>query len=530
MLTVALLLAGVWLALVLARWLRVPSIPVLLVFGAILANARLLTGETMNDVLNLGATFILFVAGTELNPERVGKQKRAALRVGLLHFVLLGLAGYGAALLLGFGPITSLYISLALTASSTLVGLNLLQRRKQVFEPFGRLVLGVLLLQDLLVILLIPIVTQASRGLSAIAYGMLATLGMVALTFACLRWLSPLILRLRDDEETLLVAVLGLLFVFVGGADMLGIPLVAGAFLAGLALSRFPVSGVLRSQLGSITDFFSALFFLALGGFLVFPNLLEMAQALVLSALVIVLTLPLVIIIAERAGFSALPAIESGLLLAQTSELSLVVALQGVVLGHIGSDVFTVIALVTAFTMLLTPFLSSDTVARWLLRFHPLRAQALVTTRPRDHVLLLGCGSGGMPLLETLLAGGKHVVVVDDDPAIIARLSEGEIPCIRGDANDPDVLEAAGAARARIISSTIRRPRDNARLLATAKSVPVLVRVFDDHDADWVREMGGIPILASAAAAHSFMRWFETHYSRDPQELEPASPLGEMVS
>jgi Trk K+ transport system NAD-binding subunit len=114
-----------------------------------------------------------------------------------------------------------------------------------------------------------------------------------------------------------------------------------------------------------------------------------------------------------------------------------------------------------------------------------------------------------MPLLETLLAGGNQVVVVDDDPAIIARLREGEVPCIRGDASDRDILDAAGARHARIISSTMRRARDNRQMLETARGTPALVRVFDDHDANWVESLGGIAVLSSAAAAQAFLKWYD---------------------
>jgi hypothetical protein len=74
------------------------------------------------------------------------------------------------------------------------------------------------------------------------------------------------------------------------------------------------------------------------------------------------------------------------------------------------------------------------------------------------------------------------------------------------------VLLRAGADRASVILSTIRRPEDNRTLLRIAGKRPVLVRVFDPLDADWIRDMGGRPILYSDAAADEFLRWFSTRF------------------
>jgi monovalent cation:H+ antiporter-2, CPA2 family len=445
MFALAALLAGAAVGFGIAKWLRLPPIPVLLVAGVLLSATGLVpTTGVLQDALVLGLTVLVFVAGVELNPRRVGLQRRAALRVGITQFAVLGGLGLLTSLALGFALAESLYLALALTASSTLIVVRLLQQRQQLFEPFGRLVIGVLLLQDLLVILLIPVITRAPEGWQAAGLGLLAALLLMGVAWVFLRWITPmLITRLDLDEESLLLTTLALLFVFLALADVLGLPLIAGAFLAGVALSPFPLSGLLRGQLNSLSDFFLALFFTALGGLLVIPSAVALFQVLVLALLVVLATPPLVTVVAERAGLSARPAIESGLLLAQTSEFSLIVALQALALGHVDPQIFTVIALVTVSTMILTPFVATDRVTWRLMALHPLRQQAQGSRPMRDHIVLLGCGDNGMPLLETLLAAGYEVLVVDDDPAVIENLQEGDIPCIRGDGSDFEVLRTA---------------------------------------------------------------------------------------
>lgn len=510
MIGIAIFLAGAATAHAVVRWLGLPSTPVLIVVGIALARLEALPAELLQETLVLGLAFLLFASGIELNPSRVRAQRRAALQVGLLQFIVLGALGILVSLALGFDPLTSFYLGLALTASSTLVVVGQLQRRRQLFEPSGRLVVGVLLLQDLLVILLIPLLIRTPEGTDAVVRSVVGTAALVGLAYATMRWVSPRVARLHWDEEALLIAALAVLFTFIGLAHLFALPLAAGAFLAGVSLSPFPMSGVIRGQLASVSDFFTAIFFIALGALLITPSLSVFGQSLVLVVLVIVVTPLLVVAVAERAGFVARPAIESGLLLSQTSEISLVVGLQGLVLGQITQDAFTVLALVTVTTMALTPFLVGDAVVRRVLRMHPAAGGAERAGREGGHVLLLGCGSGGLPLLETLLTMGEEVVVIDDDPEIVERLRAGEVVCIRGDASDPEVLRKAGAERAKLISSTIRRPRDNQQLLAIAGDTPVLVRVFEDADASWVRERGGIPVLYSEAAAEEFVGWLRS--------------------
>jgi hypothetical protein len=300
----------------------------------------------------------------------------------------------------------------------------------------------------------------------------------------------------------------------------MGVPLVSGAFVAGVALSSFPVNGVVRGQLASISDFFTAVFFTALGATLGIPSGTELLQAAALGLVVVLLTPPLVALIAERAGFSARPAIFSGLLLSQTSEFSLVVGLQGVVLAQIAPGTFSVIVLVTLGTMMLTPFLAADRVSLALMRWHPSRRMTDELDPPRDHVLLLGCGTSGMPLLETLVIGPYPVVAVDDDPQVVARVQEAGVRAFRGDAADRRLLLRAGAHQARVVISTVRRAEDNLPLLEVAGEVPVLVRAFNDEDAALVNARGGRAVLYSDAAATSFLEWFDRGGWQEDDDLE----------
>lgn len=520
MIGLAILLGGAAVAQALSRWLDVPATPFVLFVGFVLGQLGLLPPEILQESLVLGLTFLMLVLGIELNPRRlrIRKQRKAALRVGLMQFVVLGGAGLAASLALGLELLPASHIGVALAASSTLVVVRLLQRSGRMFEPFGRLVVGVLLVQDSLVILGMPVVLRAVDGPQAVVVGILGTLAMLALAFAAMRWVVPRFAALHEDEEELLILVLAIPFVFIALADWLALPLAAGAFVGGFVLSPFPTSGMIRGQLASVADFFTPVFFLSLGGILVTPGPETIFRALALAAVVLLVTPPMVAFLTERSGFEARPALETGLILSQTSELSLVLGLHALMAGQIGQDIFTVLALVTIITMLLTPYLLSERLIHMLLRLHPVRRPEAQVEPASGHVVLLGCGSGGMPLLETLLMAGEEVIVVDDDPEVVNRLRSADVRCIRGDASNEEVLRRAAAERARVISSTIRRPRDNERALALLRGRPVVVRVFEDEDAEWVERQGGIPVLYSDAAAEEFIDWFREKAGLGPPE------------
>ncbi len=511
MTVLTLLLAAAALGYGVSRWTGLPALPVLLLAGVVATALVPVDADYLEDVLVLGLTLLVFTAGIELNPARVRRWRNAAISVGLLQFLVLGAVGVGMGLLLGIDLEPALYLGLALSASSTLVVVRLLQQRQQLFEPLGRLVTGVLLLQDLLVILMIPVVTRIGDGWEAVAAGVGGTLALTLGAWVMIRWgASFLVQRMAFDEESMLLVVVALLFLFLGASWALDLPLVTGAFLAGVSLSAFPVNLLVRGQLSSLSDFFHALFFTALGAFLPFPTSMAWVQGALFAGAVLVLTPPLVAWLAERAGFSARPALGAGLLLAQTSEFSLVVALLGVSTGQLPGELLTVIALVTVVTMVLTPFLATHRVALALMKVHPSRVRPGEKGATREgHVLLLGCGRNGMTLLEELILGPHPVVVVDDDPALVDRLAEADVEVIRGDISDPAVLRAAGASRARVVVSTIRRVEDHAPLLELKREGPTLIRVFHEEEARQVEAGGAIPVFYADAAAQEILDWLD---------------------
>jgi CPA2 family monovalent cation:H+ antiporter-2 len=503
----------------LAQWGRLPLLPLLLLAGAGLARAgAALTPETTRQVLELGLAFLVFAAGVELNPRRFTAQLRAVVPVALLQFLVVGGLAWFVLTRLSVPPLAAVYLAAAAASSSTLGALRELRRQRKSFEPFGRLVTGVLLVQDFLMVGVIMVLAALAADGLAMGAGLLRATLLLAGAWAAQRWIIPRWLtRRKFDEETLLLVVLALLFATVGVASQLGLPLVVGAFLAGFMLSPFPTSGLVRGQLSSLAEFFQAVLFVTLGEALVWPTPAAALAVVALVLTVLVVTPPLVAWVAERTGLSARGAIESGLLLAQTSEFGIVAGLVGLTSGDLTREWFSVLLLATAISMALTPFIATERVTRALLHWHPARRRRPPAAEPpAGHILMLGFGAAGMWVVKALRAQGHEVLVVDDDPAIIAQLERAGIPCRRGDGSEEHTLQRAGAAQARVILAGMRRVSEAEQVLRLVRGVPTIVRVAEAEDAERIRRLGGIAVINAHAAADTFCEWFDKLIHKRP--------------
>jgi Kef-type K+ transport system membrane component KefB len=515
----ALLLVTSALAYGVGRFLRLPAVPSLIGAGMLLSVTGLVPealsfgkGEGAMHMLELGLVFLVFASGVELNPRRFKKFGKAVVWVAAVQFSLAMGVGFLSAVMMGLGWLEAVYVGGGLAASSTLVVLRHLQVRKAMFEPYGRVVTGVLLLQDVALVLLIIVLSRVDGGGWDIAKGLWEAAVVGGIAWVAQRFVIPkLVFRFKPDEENLLLWLVAVLLGFVGVASWLKLPLIAGAFAGGFAFSAFPLNGLVRGQLSSLVDFFQAMFFVALGASLGVPEGGLWMQAVVYSLVVIVVTPPLVALVAEWRGLNARAGIESGLLLAQTSEYSLLLGLSGVVLGHVSQETFSILALTTVITMVATPFLGREEVANFLLPFHPLRKKKRDEETPQGHILILGFGSAGMWTVKPLLAQGERVLVVDDDAVVCSALAKKNIPFMRGDGAEEEVLAKAGARDAKLVIASMRRVGDALTVLKFVEGVPVVARVFEKEDAEKIRQAGGVPVMNSAAAADTFMAWLDAN-------------------
>jgi Kef-type K+ transport system membrane component KefB len=495
-----------------SRFTGMPLVPLYLIGGWLLGASGIHgTEEIATEALQLGVAVLVFLAGAELNPQRLRSGTRRILILTLLPMAATAGAVFLWARFHEVATPAAIDIACALAGSSTIVALRQLRRLSQTLEPFGRLVTAIQIVQDFLLIGVLVVLHAFPGGWNAVPSiigGTLLLLGAAQiLQSTIIPWV---VATLRPGEETLLMLMLAMLFSLVGASSFFGLPLVVGAFAAGISISRFPTSGLLRVQIAALGDFFTALFFVVLGYFADIPDISQWPLAVGLIAIIVIGRPLITAILARRCGLTARPAIECGLLTGQAGEIGLVIALAALGAGHIEAETFGLVALVTAISMMPTPFLATERVTSWILHTLPIRRRTKAHLRTRGHVIMLGFGAAGRWVLKELSDAGHTVVVVDDDPAIVSQLEEMNVRCVLGCGSEKHVLDAAGAHHAKAILCSMRRVTDAESVLRLVHGIPILARVFEASDAERVRTLGGIPVMNSLASAQRFINWLDS--------------------
>lgn len=516
MTAIALLLFAAAIAFGLSKLLHLPSIPLLMLAGAALGalakhQAVEIPQNLISEMIEIGLAVLVFSAGVELSPRRMRGRGRAATTLALIQFFSLGICGFLTALFLGYDLTTSLYLGCALSASSTLVVVRHLQKRRQMFEPYGRLALGVLLLQDIFIILIMVALLKSQEGWLLIFNGLANALALGALALAFNRWVVPSIIKkLQLDDEELMLGTLATLFVFSALAYLLKLPYLVGAFFGGFAISAFPMNGLVRGMLGSLSGFFLALFFISAGIFFTIPDWNKLAHSLIFIALLIIITILLVTFLAEYVGYTSRAGVEAGLVLSQTSEFSVLLGLTGMASGQISPSLYSMIVLITVATMAITPLLSTESVALCLVKLHPRyhKGESACSVM-KNHAVLIGYGRAGPRTLSALKKRGVKTAVIDEDAGVIRQLIAEGTPCVHGNGSDLHNLERAHCQDAKVVFCSMRGTQDALKVLDHLRGTPtrVLVRVFESSEENQVRIAGGYPVQSADAAAEQFLKW-----------------------
>ena len=215
-------------------------------------------------------------------------------------------------------------------------------------------------------------------------------------------------------------------------------------------------------------------------------------------------------IVAEVVGYSTRASIETGILLSQTSEFSLLLAMIGVTSGQINAELFSLIAVITVSTMTLTPFVSRNRVAWSLMKLHPRHRKGKPLARPSAITRFCSGSRAGARLMQYFLEHNIKMVVVDDDAAVIRQLIRKGIPCIQGDGSDIRSLELAHGRQARVVICSMRRTRDAKEALNTRKTHPLRSWfVLSNPKIELIEAGGGYPVRTAQASAKNFLEWLD---------------------
>ncbi|MEA3255357.1 MAG: cation:proton antiporter [Candidatus Altiarchaeota archaeon] len=494
-----------------AKSLKQPLIPAYVLAGIVVGpfGLGLVTEKTIIDTLaQLGIALLLFMVGLELDIKRLKNVGKVSVGCGLGQIIITFIFGYILAVYLGFTspPLAPFYIAFALTISSTMVVIKLLSDENELGTLHGKIILGTLLVQDAVTIMVLAALpTLKDFTPSILTASMITGIGLISIAMISSRFILPLFIRFaaKSIELLFLFAIswcfLFSLFTYLVFLHLLGFeipPIAIGSFLAGISLASFPYNIEIVGRIKSLKDFFATLFFASLGmkvtigahglQFIDIPTFLDSVTNLlitliknpltkdiiILSLFVLFGTALIMFITATLFGYRKRTSFLTAISLAQISEFSLILVMEGETLGHIGEEIFSLVTWIALITITVSSYFITHKRGMYsrllpiLSIFDRISTDKELESIPETsekHIIVFGCHRMGSKITNTLKRIRADFLVVDYDPDVIKQLMEQRIPCIYGDMGDAEILEKIGLGNARIVVSTI--PDQGANLL-----------------------------------------------------------------
>ena len=479
---IALILVAALLGGLVAQRLGLPLILGYILAGVVVGpNTGGPTVSSVHDIellAEIGVALLLFTIGLHFSLDELAPVRRVALVGTAAQMVLTIAFGYGLGRLLGFGWQESVWFGALLSLSSTAVVLKSLSEQGVMGTLSSRVILGMLIVQDLAVVPLIVVLPELGNigeGLSNLGVAALRaalfTAVMLAFGRRVLPWLMARVAAWNSRELFLIsVVAIGL---GVGYATYLfGLSFAFGAFVAGLVLSQSDYSYQALADVEPLRDVFAMLFFVSVGMLLDPAFLLENAGTVALVVGLVFVVKGLVFAGTVRTfGYGNIIPFAVGLGLFQVGEFSFVIARVGLDAGTITQRSYSIMLTTAVVTMALTPFamrLAPLLYGRWRER-HSKEAMStfnLPETGLRDHVVIAGYGRVGSFVARLLARLEQPFAVVDSNPGRGDEARGSGYPVVYGDAGAEPVLEAAGVRRARLVIVTVPDPV-GARLVVT---------------------------------------------------------------
>jgi Kef-type K+ transport system membrane component KefB len=453
------LAAGVGLV---GQALRQPLIVSFIAVG-ILAGPSVLhiarSPEHIQLLAELGVAVLLFLVGLKLDLKLIRTLGPVALTTGLGQVIFTSVIGFVICLGLGLDSLTSLYVAVALTFSSTIIIVKLLSDKREIDSLHGQIALGFLIVQDLVVVIAMVVLSAFGIGATAdaplleVATTLVSGVALLAVVGVFIRYLAdPLVRRVAATPELLVCFVIGWAALLAALGDYLGLGKELGGLLAGISLASTQFRESIATRMSSLRDFLVLFFFIGLGARLDIALLDQELVAAVLLSLFVLIGNPLIVLIIMGAmGYRKRTGLLCGLVVAQISEFSLIFMAMGLSIGHVGEQALGLVTLVGLITIALCTYMITYSHQLYRLleplldpfeRRVPYREARETQVGKWQHfdVLLFGLGRYGTAIGRRLRRHGLRVLGIDFNPEVIRSWREPDISVIYGDATDPEFV------------------------------------------------------------------------------------------
>lgn len=508
-----------------AQALRQPLIVAFIAVGILVGPAGLgwvTVGNELELLAKLGISVLLFLVGLKLDPRLVRNTGKVALATGLGQVLFTAVFGFGIALALGLEVVPAMYVAVALTFSSTIIIVKLLSDKREIDTLHGRIAIGILIIQDILVVLALIVITALGDiGTEGVGPRLVLVLSrgaaFLAVVAALMRWvIPPLMGRIARNRELLVLASVAWAIVLAAVGDLLGLSVEVGAFLAGVSLAATPYREAIASRLVSLRDFLLLFFFIELGAQLQLHLMGDrMSEAIVLSLFVLIGNPLIVVIIMGSMRYRVRTSFLTGVTVAQISEFSLVLVALALRVGHVDESILGLVTMVGLITIGLSTYLIlyAEPIFDRLEPFLNLFQRRRLRPGP-DHVggfgsgvdmILYGAGDHGSPIAERVAAAGWRVLIVDIDPDALRQSHRKGLDVIYGDAGDPEFLLSLPIEHASWVVSTVPGADLNLALLHGLRSASykgkVALTARDPFQAELLKDVDVDVVIAPFAVA-----------------------------
>lgn len=511
---------------------KLPLLVAYLIGGLLIATTAIFdprASEVLHFLPEIGIAFVLFLVGMELDLREIKNLGKPIILAGTLQIFITTIAGSSIARVLGFGILESWYLGVGLAFSSTILVIKLLIDRRDVGALYGKLAVGILLLEDLLAVLLLVFLTASTSifglGLQQ-AYPIFALILKAILLFVLAIGLSKFILpaifkAVSRQSELLFITALAWCFIYISFAISLGFSVVIGAFLAGIALANSPLHFQIQGRVKPLREFFVTLFFVYLGTLVNFKEIERVYPLMLIFTSYTLFLKPIIfLLILGIFGFRKHTIFQTALNLTHISEFSLILLLVGFQLGVVSQTALTTIALSAVLSMIIASIMitHSNKLYKKLSRIigfferknlkHILE-EGSTEQNLEGHVVLIGGRKIGGELVKLLKRENIPQIVLDFNPAQVEALLKEKIPVLYGDMGDPEVLDNLNLQNARMVISTAASIEDNKLLLEEVKTrqinIPIIVRGESVDDAKDLYKAGADFVIIPEILAGDFL-------------------------
>ncbi|MEO5861225.1 MAG: monovalent cation:proton antiporter-2 (CPA2) family protein [Burkholderiales bacterium] len=514
---VVLLLAVVITVMVFRRFRLPPILGYLLVGMSIgpFAFGWLPDDATTNHLAEFGIVFLMFSIGLEFSLAQLSAMRRTVFGLGGAQVTLTIVAVMAIALAIGFDWREGLTLGGILAMTSTAIVAKLLMERVALQSIHGRLVMGVLLFQDLAVVPLLVLLPALAQGPERFVAAFGIAFLKAALILSILLWYGRGLMRrffhLVARQKSSEIFVLNVLLITLGLAwvtELAGLSMALGAFVAGILISETEYRYQVEDYIKPFRDVLLGLFFVTIGMKLDPRTLIDHLPWVLLTVMAIVIIKFAIVWSLVRAfRHTASVATRCGLILSNAGEFGFVLMAQAGLLGLLGEGELQIVLAAMLISMLIAPlaigqmdrivlyFCESEWTER-ALHLHELAIKAMGRDR---HVIICGYGRSGQTLARFLAREDIAFIALDADPDRVRQAAAAGDSVVFGDAGRRDVLLAAGASRAAAMVVSFSDVAISLRILEHAREVnpglPIIVRTTDDSELEKLQNAGATEVV-----------------------------------